>query len=495
MNFEDYLKQTGEIGYVESVVGPIAYASGLPGARREEIVMFEDGELGQILSLAESLCEILTFSKIPIRLASRVVRTGNYLEIATGNTLLGQIIDPFGKSFTEAHAQKPKEYRQVQIAPLGITARKTIKKHLVTGVTVVDLLIPIGHGQRELIMGDRKTGKTNFLLQAILSQAKSGNVCVYALIGKRKFDIKKVEELFRKNKVLDKIVIVASSSDDPLGSIYLTPYSAMTIAEFFRDQGIDTLLVLDDLSTHAKFYRELSLLGGRFPGRNSYPADIFHVHAQLLERGGNFAIGKGETSITVLPIAETTQGDLSGYIETNLMSMTDGHLYFDSSLFSQGRRPAINPFLSVTRVGQQTQSTLKRSIARELRSFLTLYNKTQRYIHFGEELSGGIKTILDMGNRINKFFHQPPSTITSKNIQIFLFAMVWANTWTDENFEKMKEDMERFTHLYEEDNNFRDRIDGIIQSSTHLNELLGKIRGIQTSNNKQISKTQISKSM
>ncbi len=484
MNFDQYLKQTKEIGYVEQVVGPIVYANGLPGAMPEELMIFESGEVGQVLSLSENHVEILTFTNSPVRVGLQITRTGKYFEIPVGAELLGGIVDPFGNSFDPTRRQKkPKEVRQIQIAPQGIVSRKTIKRHFATGVSIVDLLIPLGHGQRELLIGDRKTGKTNFLLQAILSQAKKGNICIYAMVGKRKIDIKRIEELFAKNKVLDKIIIVTTTSRDPVGTIFMTPYSAMTIAEYFRDHGIDTLLVIDDLSTHAKFYRELALLGRRFPGRNSYPADIFYIHARLLERAGNFAIGSGESSITVLPIAETAQGDLSGYIQTNLMSMTDGHLYFDSDLFSQGRRPAINPFLSVTRVGQQTQSTLKRSIARELRAFLTLYNKSQRYIHFGEEVNEGIKTIIKTGDRITRFFQQAPSTIAAENIQVFLFSMIWGDYWKDDSFEKIKEDMEKLTLLYETDKSFHASVDNIIATSSHINELLGKIRKIQPKNN------------
>ena len=280
------------------------------------------------------------------------------------------------------------------------------------------------------------------------------------------------------------VIIVATTSYAPQGLVHLTPYSAMTVAEYFRDKGIDTLLVMDDLSTHAKFYREISLLGRRFPGRSSYPADIFHTHSRLMERAGNFIVGEKEVSITVLPIVETNQGDLSGYIQTNLMSMTDGHLYFDASLFSQGRRPAINPFLSVTRVGQQTQSPLRRSIARELRSFLTLYQRTRRFVHFGEEISESIKTILATGENITSFFHQPPSAVTSENVQIFLFAMLWSNFWKDQKIEVIKKDMDKWTLMYEENKAFRDNIDNMIASSSHLNDLLLKIKQIQTINSK-----------
>lgn len=481
MDLDHYLKQSGEIGYVEEVVGPIVHISGLPGAKCEELVVSETGEMGQVLSLSENSIEVLTFSRNPIRVGSRVARTGKAFKMPVGRELLGKIINPFAASLDPQKPIKaPSETRNILVKPAGIATRRTIKKHMVTGVAIVDLLIPLGFGQRELLIGDRKTGKTNFLLATILSQAKRGTICIYACIGKRKIDIKKIEDLFIKNDVMKNVIIVATTSYDPQGLIHLTPYSAMTLAEYFRDQGIDTLLVIDDLSTHARFYREISLLGRRFPGRNSYPADIFHIHSRLMERAGNFIVEDREVSITVLPIVETNQGDLSGYIQTNLMSMTDGHLYFDASLFSQGVRPAINPFLSVTRVGQQTQSPLKRSIARELRSFLTLYQKTRRFLHFGEELSESIKTILATGDNITRFFHQPPSSVTEENIQILLFAMLWANFWKDADFSVIKPDMDKWMKDYEENKAFRENIDKMIAESQHLNELLLKMRQIQT---------------
>ncbi|MCL5970228.1 MAG: F0F1 ATP synthase subunit alpha, partial [Patescibacteria group bacterium] len=245
------------------------------------------------------------------------------------------------------------------------------------------------------------------------------------------------------------IIIVASSPEDPSSIIHLTPYTAMTIAEYFRDLGRDTLIVLDDLSTHAKFYREISLIAKRFPGRNSYPGDIFHTHSKLLERAGNFVHEKGEVSITCLPVVETTQGDLSGYIQTNIMSMTDGHIFFDSDLFSKGRRPAINPFLSVTRVGHQAQSQLRREINRELISFLTLFEKVQNYVHFGAELSESIKTTLSTGEQIMNLFDQPLYRTNPPNFQVFLFCTLWTGFWSQKSLSEMRQDIEKLTTAFD----------------------------------------------
>lgn len=474
-DFNYYLNSIEEIGYVERTTNAIIYASGLPGAKPEELVLFDDQKLGQVLSLSPDFIEVLIFSKYPPKLGTRVARTNEFLQMPAGRELLGNIIDPLGNFLETSHPIKNRlELRPIHITPSGILTRKTITKQMDTGVAIVDLVLPLGQGQRELIIGDRKTGKTNFLLQSVITQAKKKNICIYAVIGKKKIEIKALKEFFAANDILKRVIIIASGSESPAGIIYLTPYSAMAVAEYFRDEGYDVLLVLDDLSTHAKFYREISLLGKRFPGRNSYPGDIFYTHARLLERAGNFTTPKGEKSITCFPVVETVQGDLSGYIQTNLMSMTDGHLYFDSDLFYKGRRPAINPFLSVTRVGRQTQSNVKREINREILSFLTLYEKMQNFTHFGAELNESTKITLAVGERITRFFEQHPSTTVPVNIQIFLFCILW-NIIVRRSSSEKKYDLEKIIKAYESDSQIRKQIDAIIQKASSFNGLLGTI--------------------
>ena len=468
---------------MEQTTNAIIYASGLPDVKPEELVLFENVEpgqqaqLGQVLSLGPDIVEILVLSENRAKNGTKVVRTNESLKVPVGSALLGNVIDPLGKPLESPSLKfTPLEYRLINNAPTGILTRKAINKPFHTGVSLVDLVIPLGQGQRELIIGDRKTGKTDFLLQAVLSQAKNNNICIYGAIGKRKIDIKTLKEFFTKNNIMDRIVIVASGSDYPPGIIYLTPYTAMTLAEYFRDEGNDVLLVLDDMSTHAKFYREISLLGKKFPGRNSYPGDIFYTHAKLLERAGNFITSKGQNSITCLPVAETIQGDLSGYIQTNLMSMTDGHLYFDADLFTKGRRPAINPFLSVSRVGPQTQSHVKRQINREILSFMTLFEKMQSFTHFGAELNQTAKIMLDVGEKMIRFFDQQPSVTIPINVQILLFSTLWNNIKENNTLYDKIKILEKIVKLYEEKEDIRKTIDAIIDNSTSFNELLGMIK-------------------
>ena len=476
-NYKKSLEKSGEIGYVTQVIDTLVYANGIPGAKPDEIVVFETGELGQVLSLLRNDVEILTFSKNPIKVGTSLTRTGKSLEIPAGVELLGNVIDPFGNSLEEAkNYNKPKNHIGVNTDPEGIVQRKTIKKYLETGTSMVDLMIPLGKGQRELVIGDRKTGKTNFLLHTIFTQAMTGTICIYACVGKKKMDIKKAQEFFVQNKIMDKVIIIASTSTDPAGEIYITPYSALAVAEHFRNEGKDVLVVLDDMSTHAKFYREISLLGKRFPGRNSYPGDIFYVHARLIERAGNFAAEKGESSITCLPVVETNQGDLSGYIQTNLMSMTDGHLFFDSNLFYQGRRPAVNPFLSVTRVGRQTQSEIKRSINRELTTFLTLYERVQNFVHFGSELNDTAKVTIDLGNKILRLFDQPSGQLIPSNVQVVVFTILWGSLLPTEGMDRLIERREKIIEKYNSDKSFKKTLDDFVDSSQSLNDLLGKIK-------------------
>jgi F-type H+-transporting ATPase subunit alpha len=476
-DFQHFLDQTGEIGFVIQSNGSLSYLNGLPGLRPGEVVFFETGETGQVFYLEEDKAEVFTFAKLPIPVGTRATRTQNVVTIPVGSAYLGELIDPFGNLLDKFRPfKKPTETRPIDSEPLGINERQKITRTLATGVSLVDMLIPLGMGQRELIIGDRKTGKTNFLLQTIYTQARLGVICIYAAVGKKKYDVKIAEEYFRKKHIMEQVVIMASLAEDPISTIFITPYAAMTLAEYFRDRGNDVLLVIDDLNTHAKFYREIALLGKRFPGRNAYPADIFYVHAKLLERAGNFLAKNGETSITCLPVVETVQGDITGYIQTNLMSMTDGHIYFDIDLFAKGRRPAINAFLSVTRVGRQTQTPLRRSINRELTSFLTLRERIENFAHFGAETSTTIRNTLQTGDQINAFFDQTSEIVLEIDLQIFLFGLIWYGIWRDKPIEKLKQDMNSIVVSYETKPEFKKSVKEIIKDQPSLNSFLQSLQ-------------------
>ncbi len=473
--FNTYITEIGEYGIVEQVRTPLAIISGLMGAHLNEIVVFESGEKGQVFMVQKDAVTVLIFSKESVIVGTRVTRTNQFLSVPVGNDVLSKMIDPLGGSLVSNQPEimhLPK--REIDTKVVGMVGREKITQPFYTGTSLVDMLVPLGKGQKELVIGDRKTGKTSFLLTAMKTQAKNGVKIIYAAIGKKKSDIKRVRAFFEQEGLTDSTVIVATSSYDSPSLIYLTPYSAVTIAEFFRDQGQETLVVLDDLSTHAKFYREISLLANRFPGRESYPGDIFYTHARLLERAGNYDINGKEVSVTILPVAELVEGDFSGYIATNLMGITDGHIYFDSNSFYEGKRPAVNVSLSVTRVGKQTQSKLRKSITQEITAFLGTYQKMQNLSHFGAELTDTVKNILSTGELAYNFFEQHYNTVLPINVQIVLFGILWLKFFPEASISEIRDYRERLISLYEMDEG-KKYIDAFVADVNSFNELLSKI--------------------
>lgn len=474
--YNEYLNEFKEIGFVWKVNGVIASVVGLPSVRLNELVIFEDETVGEVISFNTESVEIMLFTSSSLKARTRVTRTDRFLAIPVGESLLGCSIDPLGRPLDSEHyIPQSTAFVPLRNDAWGIDRRIRIDRPFETGVSIVDLAVPLGKGQRQLILGDRKSGKTSFILQTILLQARSGTICIYAGIGKKKADIKRIEEYFSEHKISNNTIMIATSSHDAPSLIYLTPYAAMAVAEYFRDQGKDVFIVFDDLVMHAKFYREISLVSGRFPGRNSYPSDIFYQHSSLLERAGNFNTANGNSSITAFVVAETQQGDISGYIQTNIMSMTDGHILFDIDFFMSGRRPAINPFLSVTRVGKQVQSQLRRDINREINSFFTYAQRLRGYAHFGEEATVSVRSVLEMESRMNEFFTQPTSLIIPPAFQVLVFALIWQNKWSAFSIEDMKKEILELLKRYESDARFKQVVDEMVYESKALNEILNKL--------------------
>lgn len=442
--FQQLLQKTGEYGIVYQVSHPIVFIDGLPHAKTHEVVVFETGQKGEIFSINRGKIEVRTFAHEPVRVGTKVVRTDQLLSVPAGRELLGHTITPLGEPLDpNDQFTLPTEMRDLDATPVGIAGRQKIATPLLTGVSLVDLLLPLGRGQRELVIGDRKTGKTSLLMTTIKKQVYEGMIAIYAAIAKKKSDIKKLQNFFEQEKIMSNMIIVATSSYDSPSLIYQTPYAGMAIAEYFRDQGINTLLILDDLSTHAKFYRELSLLARRFPGRDSYPGDIFYTHSRLLERAGNFKHPTAkEVAITCLPVVEIVEGDFTGYISTNVMGITDGHLYLDTNIYYQGMRPAVNVPLSVTRVGRQTLDKLSRDINKNLTSFLAEYTKLQNISHFGQELTADVKKKLLQGDLMNKFFNQPYQETVPHEVQLIVVSMILQDLiLTKEDLDKTKENL------------------------------------------------------
>ncbi len=472
MRYEEALKATGEIGVVEMVIHSLYYVSGLPDARVDEIVIFESGETGQALSLGEDKVEVLLLTGRGPKVGTKVARTGKILDVALGHELLGKTIDPLGNSLDESFVIANPEYRPIEIEPASIISRQAVKEPLTTGVSIVDLIVPLGKGQRELVIGDKKTGKTAFLLQTALYQVSQGSVCIYAAIGKKRIEIKRFQEFFKNHGMTQNVILVASSASDSSGLIFVTPYAAMTMAEYFRDQGRDVLVILDDLSTHANHYREIALIGKRFPGRSSYPGDIFYIHSRLLERAGKFPKG----SISALPVVDTTLGDLSGYIQTNIMSMTDGHIFFDMELANLGRHPSVSPFLSVTRVGFQAQTGFIRDLSRKVSAFLLNLEKLRQFLHFGAELSEETLAQISMGDRMTAFFNQNPGVVMPLNLSGFILSAIWGGAWKEVELTAAKEEIAKVVKGYQTDAAYRARVDAMYTKAAFLEDLARSIR-------------------
>lgn len=471
-SFEESLEKNGEVGYVVRLQPGIVGVEGLPSVRLFELVVIENGCLGQVIGMSREGIDLILFESTPLRMGMKVARTNDRVQIPVGPQLLGKLVSPLGNQLNSIEPILAAEYRSVDTRPGGIMTRSPITTPLETGVSIVDLIVPLARGQRELVIGDRKSGKTSFLLQTVTSQAKLGVFCVFASIGKRQSDIYHLQEHFKREGIQDKVIIVAASSTDASGLQFLAPYSAMTIAEYFRDQGQDTLVIFDDLTAHANIYREINLLLRRFPGRSAYPGDIFYTHARLLERGGNFKVGDKSASISCLPVVQSVIGDLAAYITTNVMSMTDGHIFFDTQLFDQGRRPAVNPFLSVTRVGLQAQTNLMRDVSRQVSSFLVHYERIKQYSHFGAEVSQEVRDSLRVGDQIIIFFQQLPDMIVPMNLNLFMIALLWSRIWSDGDMNALKSTVATINKRYATEDQFQKSVDAIILQAKSLTELM-----------------------
>ena len=473
--FASYLNTTGEVGFVRRVISSLVYVEGLPGVRPFERVMFEDETYGYVNAFTEDSVEIISFSEVPLPAGLRVARTNEQLSVPVGEELLGTMIDPLGRPLRQdRNWRSPAHRRAVETEPLPIRARARITEPCITGITAADIMVPLGKGQRVLIIGDQKTGKTSFLLRTVISQIREGSVGIYVTVGKSKLIIRQIEDTFREAGVLERTIVVAAYAEEPAGIIHLAPTVGMTIAEYFRDAGEDVIIVIDDLSMHAKMHRELALLGRRPPGRNSYPGDIFYVHARLMERAGNFITPAGERSITCLPVIEAPHGDITGYIATNTISMTDGHIYFDYNLYVEGRRPAINPFLSVTRVGRQIQPPVTKEINQLLTTFLSSARQLETVTSFGAELNDQIKTTLEKQRNIYLFFNQFAHEIVAPPLQLYLFSLVWTERWKNAPPETVEKNLHAITSRYGTDASFRKQIDMLVAKAQNLDSLLAK---------------------
>ncbi|HZX36719.1 MAG TPA: F0F1 ATP synthase subunit alpha [Thermodesulfobacteriota bacterium] len=396
-----------EIGTVISVGDGIARVYGLEKVMAGELVEFPGSIYGMVLNLEEDNVGVVIFgADYMIKEGDVVKRTGRIVEIPVGEGLLGRVVNALGQPIDERGPIDSKEMRRVELKAPGIVARKPVKESLQTGIKAIDAMIPIGRGQRELIIGDRQTGKTAVAIDTIINQKGQGVACIYVAIGQKQSTVALIVEKLREYGALDYTVVVAATASTPSPLQFIAPYTGCTIGEYFRDNGKHALVVYDDLSKHAVAYRQLSLLLRRPPGREAYPGDVFYLHSRLLERAAKLSDALGGGSLTALPIIETQAGDVSAYVPTNVISITDGQIYLESDLFYSGVRPAINVGLSVSRVGGSAQIKAMKQIAGTLRLDLAQYRELAAFAQFGSDLDPATQRQLARGGRLVEILKQ-----------------------------------------------------------------------------------------
>ena len=436
---KNYASQTqqDEIGYVIQVGDGIAKVHGLDKCKSNELLRFENGSFGMALNLEESCVSVVMLgTDVGIREGGLVKRTGRVVSVPVGEALIGRVVDALGQPIDGKGPIDSKELRPIERNAPGIIERKSVSVPLQTGIKAIDSMIPIGRGQRELIIGDRQTGKTVIATDTILNQKGKNVICIYVAIGQKRSTVAQLVDTLARGGAMDYTIVVSATASELAPLQYIAPYSGCTMGEYFMDQGKDVLIVYDDLSKHAVAYRALSLLIRRPPGREAYPGDVFYLHSRLLERAARVAPEYGG-SMTALPIIETQAGDVSAYIPTNVISITDGQIYLESELFHSGIRPAINPGISVSRVGGSAQIKAMKKVAGTLKLTYSQYRELQSFAQFGSDLDADTKTRLAQGERVVEVLKQDRSSPLDVALQVSILYAVVHNMLMDVPVERI----------------------------------------------------------
>jgi F-type H+-transporting ATPase subunit alpha len=401
------------VGIVTRVGDGVAWVHGLREAGYSEVLEIES-ENGKVEAFALNLMEdeigaVLLGNDADVKAGAKVTMKGTVLEVPVGEELLGRVVDPLGRPLDGGPAIKAKQFGAVERPAVGVMGRKSVHEPLMTGIVSIDSMFPIGRGQRELIIGDRQTGKTAIAIDTMINQAKqkTGVVNVYVAIGQKLSKIARLVERLKEEGVMDQTIIVATGPSDPASLLYLAPYAGTAMGEYFRDNSKHALMIYDDLTKHAVAYRQMSLLLRRPPGREAYPGDVFYLHSRLLERSAKLSDDLGAGSLTALPIIETQAGDISAYIPTNVISITDGQIFLETDLFYQGIRPAISAGLSVSRVGGAAQTKAIKSVGAHLKLGLSQFRELASFAQFGSDLDEATKSQIDRGQRLTELLKQP----------------------------------------------------------------------------------------
>ena len=437
-----------ETGTVLTVGDGIARVSGLANCMSGELLEFQDGSFGMAQNLEEnSVSAVLFGSDVGIQEGQTVKRTGRVVSVPVGEALLGRVVNAIGQPIDGAGPIASQEYRAVESPAPGIIERQPVKEPMQTGIKAIDSMIPIGRGQRELIIGDRQTGKTTIALDTILNQKGKDVICIYVAIGQKRSTVTALVNTLKEAGAMDYTIVVAATASEPSPLQYLAPYAGCAMGEFFMNRGQHVLIVYDDLSKHAVAYRAISLLIRRPPGREAYPGDVFYLHSRLLERAAKLSAEKGAGSMTALPIIETQAGDVSAYIPTNVISITDGQIFLETELFHSGVMPAVNPGISVSRVGGNAQVKAMKKVAGTLKLIYSQYRELQSFAQFGSDLDADTKARLAQGERIVEVLKQGKSSPVPVEKQVAVLYAVVNNLLTQipvEEIRAFEEELYRF---------------------------------------------------
>lgn len=412
--FIQYAENANNTGVIKSIVDGVVIVEGLANVRAGEMLQFNNNIQGMALNLnSETVSAVLFGDETRIKPGEYVEGTGNVVSVPVGMDLLGRVVNSLGQPIDDKGEFRKTSLKQVEVKAPGIITRESVNEPMITGVKSIDCLVPIGRGQRELVIGDRQTGKTSICLDAILNQKyensknkKNSLYCIYTAIGQKRSSISKLVTLLEKTNSLEYSIIVAATASEAAPLQYLAPYTACVIGEYFRDNGMHALIIYDDLSKQAVAYRQMSLLLRRPPGREAYPGDIFYLHSRLLERAAKLNKKFGNGSLTALPVVETQAGDVSAYIPTNVISITDGQIFLETNLFYNGIRPAVNVGLSVSRVGSAAQILAIKRLAGSLKLDLAQYREALSFAQFGSDLDETTKNLLSKGNMLTELLNQ-----------------------------------------------------------------------------------------
>ncbi len=450
-NYESRIEMH-QTGTVILVGDGIARVYGLRSCMSSELLEFEDGSIGMAQNLEDEVVSVALLSDSnDIHEGSTVKRTGKVVSVPVGEELLGRVVDALGNPIDGKGAINTTKTRPIEEKAPGIIERKSVSVPLQTGIKAIDSMIPIGRGQRELIIGDRQTGKTEIAIDTIINQKDTGVICIYVAIGQKNTSVAKLSSELTKAGAMDYTIIVSASASETAPLQYIAPYSGCAMAEYFMSQGKDVLIIYDDLSKHAVAYRALSLLIRRPPGREAYPGDVFYLHSRLLERAACVAPEYGGGSITALPIIETLSGDVSAYIPTNVISITDGQIFLETELFHAGIMPAINPGISVSRVGGSAQLKAMKKVSGELKLLYAQYRELQAFAQFGSDIDEDTKSRLALGRRIVEVLKQKRNAPVRVGCQVAIVYSVINGYLNDVDTDKVSAYEQELFNLLERD--------------------------------------------